>query len=272
MASSLKGNKTIEKTIKVLDCFSFERQRLTLGDLARLTGLPRATLYRTVNPLLESGYLHLDPIDNRYSLGLKIFQLGHVAQAGFDLAGLLTRHLDQLAAQLPYTLIVGLLREDKLVYIDKRENYDGLKVGSQVGLVRQPGYGLLGKLLLAFIPRAESRRLLEEHPPERWEGRTGVSLAEMEASLERVRERGYAIAVDETAPGISGVAAPIFDQRPDRAVAGLLVLAPTVQFSPAEKKRCLALAQECAQEVSRRLGARAPGGAVLARSTITPQA
>ncbi|MCA1905171.1 MAG: IclR family transcriptional regulator [Desulfarculus sp.] len=270
MASSLPGNKTIAKTIKILDCFSFERQRLTLGELVQQTGLPRATLYRTVNPLLESGYLHLDPVDNRYSLGLKIFQLGHVAQAGFNLSGLLPRHLDHLAAQLPYTLIVGLLREDKLVYIDKRENSDGLKVGSQVGLVRPPWYGLLGKLLLAFLPKAESRHLLTTYPPEFWEGRVGVSLPEMLTSLERVRDQGYAIAVDETAPGISGVAFPIFDQRPDRAAAGLLVLVPTVQFTPAVKERCLALARECSQEISRRLGARARRPVRLEAAAVTP--
>ncbi len=259
MPSNLKGNKTIAKTIKVLDCFSFERQRLGLGELVRLTGLPRATLYRTVNPLLDSGYLYLDPMDNRYSLGLKIFHLGHVAQAGFNLAGLLTRHLDQLAALLPYTLLVGVLREDKLVYLDKRENSDGLKVGSQVGVMRNPGYGLLGKLLLAFLPPGESRRLVEQYPPQLWEGRAGVPLAEIEASLERVRAQGYAIAVDETALGIAGVAAPIFDQRPDRAAAGLLVLVPTVQFTTAVRDRCLDLVRERAREISLRLGAPDPG-------------
>lgn len=271
MASSLKGNKTIEKTIRVLDCFSFERQRLSLGELVQSTGLPRATLYRTVNPLLESGYLHLDPVDNRYSLGLKIFQLGHVAQAGFDLSGQLTRHLDQLAAQLPYTIIVGLLREDRLVYIDKREeNHDGLKVGSQVGLTRQPWYGLLGKLLLSFAPRAEARHLLTTYPPEFWEGRSGVALEEMLASLEQVRAQGYAVAVDETAPGISGVGFPIFDQRPDRAAAGLLVLVPTVQFTPEVRERCLVLARECTQEISRRLGARAPQPTRANPAAVTP--
>ncbi|MCA1987595.1 MAG: IclR family transcriptional regulator [Desulfarculus sp.] len=270
MASGLQGNKTIAKTIKVLECFSFERQRLSLGELVQQTGLPRATLYRTVNPLLESGYLHLDPVDNRYSLGLKIFQLGHVAQAGFDLSGLLTRHLDHLAAQLPYTIIVGLLREDKLVYIDKRENYDGLKVGSQVGLVRPPWYGLLGQLLLAFPPEAESRHLLTTHPPEFWEGRVGVPLPEMLASLERVRTQGHAIAVDETAPGIAGVGFPIFDQRTDRAAAGLLVLVPTVQFTPEVKERCLALARECSQEISRRLGARSPRPAPPGATDVNP--
>ncbi|MFH1060257.1 MAG: IclR family transcriptional regulator [Pseudomonadota bacterium] len=258
MASSLQGNKTIVKTIKVLDAFSFERQQLTMAELARLTGMPRASLYRILNPLTEAGYLRLDPSDGRYGLGLRLFELGHIAQAGMSLAGVLPRHLDHLADRLPYTLIVGLLHEDRLVYIDKRESPEGLKVGSQVGRVRPPTYGLLGKVLLAFLPPAESAGLLAKFPPELWEGRADYSAAGIDRRLAEIRAQGYALAVDETAPGISGVGVPIFDRSAERAAAALAVLVPTVKFSPSEKQRCLELAQEFSREVSRQLGSRRP--------------
>ncbi|MFZ5585932.1 MAG: IclR family transcriptional regulator [Thermodesulfobacteriota bacterium] len=258
MPSSLPGNKSIVKTLKVLDAFGFERQRLGVAELARQTGLPRASLYRILNPLLEAGYLSQDPADGRYGLGLRLFELGHVVQAGMSLAGVLPRHLDQLAARLPYTLLVGLLHADRLVYIDKRESPEGLKVGSQVGRVRPPNYGLLGKVLLAFMPVEESARLLAAHPPELWEGRRGVDPVSIPPRLAEIRGQGYAVAVDETAPGVAGVGVPIFDWRGDRAAAALAVLAPTVQFSPQERRRCLELAQEFSRQVSRRLGCRLP--------------
>lgn len=258
MPSSLQGNKTIVKMLTVLDHFGFERQRLTVAELARLTGMPRASLYRILNPLVEAGYLGQDPVDGRYGLGLRLFELGHIVQAGMDLAGVLPRHLDHLAAALPYTLLVGLLHEDRLVYIDKRESPEGLKVGSQVGRVRPPNYGLLGKVLLAFLPPEESGELLARHPPERWEGRPGVAPAMIRQRLAEIRSQGYAVAVDETEPGISGVGVPIFDHRDDRAIAALAVLVPTIKFSPGEKGRCLELALGFSREVSRQLGSRRP--------------
>ncbi len=256
MASTLQGNKSIERCIKVMEAFTFERRHLSIADLQRATGMPRASLYRILNPLVEASFLHYDALDGNYRIGLKLFELGHIAQSGFHLSSLLPRFMNRLAAQLPYTLLVGLLDEGKLVYIDKRENPEGLKVGSQVGRVRDPHYGLLGKLLLSFLPDEETWSLLETNPPRMWEGRSTFTTGNIRRSIEIIRAQGYAVAIDETAPGISGVAVPLFGHRDDRAVAGLLVLVPTVSFTDDVRELCLLLARDFSREISRLMGSR----------------
>jgi IclR family transcriptional regulator, acetate operon repressor len=104
-----------------------------------------------------------------------------------------------------------------------------------------------GKVFLAYGV-AEARPLLE-----RFTERTLVDRAALEADLAAVRERGYATLVDELEPGLSVVAAPVFDAA-GTAVAALAVSGPTTRL-PAHRLTLLGrVAIEQAHAVSERLG------------------
>jgi IclR family transcriptional regulator, acetate operon repressor len=96
-----------------------------------------------------------------------------------------------------------------------------------------------------------------EAPPAlaRFTERTLVDRAALEADLEAVRERGYATLVDELEPGLSVVAAPVFDNA-GTVVAALAVSGPTTRL-PAHRVALLGrVAIEQAHAVSERLGYR----------------
>jgi len=120
-----------------------------------------------------------------------------------------------------------------------------------------------GKVFLAFGAAAIAPRL------QRLTDRTIVDRAALEAELRAVRERGYATLVDELEPGLSVVAAPVFDAD-GAVVAALAVSGPTARL-PAHRLALLGrVAIEQAHAVSQRLGyrgaledalaARAPAG------------
>jgi len=77
----------------------------------------------------------------------------------------------------------------------------------------------------------------------------------LEAALATVRERGYATLVDELEPGLSVVAAPVFDAN-GAVVAALTVSGPTTRL-PAPKLGLVGrVTIEQAHAVSARLGYR----------------
>jgi len=120
-----------------------------------------------------------------------------------------------------------------------------------------------GKVFLAYGAAAIAPRLA------RLTDRTIVDRAALEAELQTVRDRGYATLVDELEPGLSVVAAPVFDAG-GRVVAALAISGPTARL-PAHRLALLGrVAIEQAHAVSQRLGyrgaledalaARAPAG------------
>jgi DNA-binding IclR family transcriptional regulator len=90
---------------------------------------------------------------------------------------------------------------------------------------------------------------------ERLTARTLVDRAALEEDLEAVRDRGYATLVDELEPGLSVVAAPVFDAG-GGVVAALAVSGPTTRLPPHRLAVLGRVAIEQADAVSERLGHR----------------
>ena len=106
-----------------------------------------------------------------------------------------------------------------------------------------------GKIFLAHGVSEIAPRL------QRMTDRTMVDRATLEADLEAVRRRGYATLVDELEPGLSVVAAPVFDAG-GVVVAALAVSGPTARL-PGHRLALLGrVAIEQAHAVSERLGYR----------------
>ncbi|MEZ4584560.1 MAG: IclR family transcriptional regulator C-terminal domain-containing protein, partial [Caldilineaceae bacterium] len=110
-----------------------------------------------------------------------------------------------------------------------------------------------GKVFLAFAPRAEVDRYLDE-PLIAFTPRTVVEPDALRAQLAAIRARGYDWSVEEFTDGLAVISAPIFgsDARP---VASIYVCGPVFRFPAEDEGRALvdALLHACAN-VSQLLG------------------
>jgi DNA-binding IclR family transcriptional regulator len=253
LPSQLTGNKTIEKALKVLDAFSIAQQKLGIQQLETITDLPRATLYRIINPLLKNKYLQFDKATEKYFLGIKIYERAGIVKRGFELTKVLPYHLDRAKEDVKHTITVGVLRAESIIQIDMRESAEGLKIGTYIGKISQPTHGLLGKVLLAYQPKDKSQELLAKYPPPKWNGKADYSPDDIIATYEAVLENGYATSFNDLYEEVSGLAFPIFNHRND-CIAAVAILLPTVKFTADEKSRCIRLGKRLAKNISHDMG------------------
>ncbi len=112
----------------------------------------------------------------------------------------------------------------------------------------------LGKAVLAYLPEAERKDVLDAGMP-KLTGRTVATQPALERELEAVRERGYAIEREEAVLGEDGVAAPIFG-RNGVVIGGIGVAGPSKRLSGRVRENKVATAVcESARSISRDLGA-----------------
>jgi DNA-binding IclR family transcriptional regulator len=107
-----------------------------------------------------------------------------------------------------------------------------------------------GRLFAAFAPRDQVLAVLRAEA-----GRTQRIDAAFEAELAEVRERRFSSIVDGTVPGVTALAAPVFDGFGTMVLA-LTAIGPGAMLDPSvngEAARCLIA---CGESLSRRLGAR----------------
>ena len=114
----------------------------------------------------------------------------------------------------------------------------GIHMASHIGL-RNPMYCTgVGKAILAFLPEAEKRLIVENTVYEMFTPHTLHTPQALLADLELIRNRGYAFDEEEHELGISCIAAPIKNKQ-GIAYAAISISAPTSRLEY-EKKLLLA--------------------------------
>ncbi len=247
-------NRSLERALHILCSFDADKQTLSLSQISELSGLPKTTATRLCQTLLEFGFLRYDQHVGQYSLGLKLFELGSVVYSSFSLRKVVSPYLTQLQLKVAKTVFLGILQDDEVIYVDKREDpRSQILFASNIGTRRPPYFGMLGQVLMAFLPEIEINRILLRKP---LTAATRKSITDEERFKERlraIRKNGFLMEEGEAIDGISGISAPI------RRVGGKVVAAIGVSLisSSEDENGKYAIVKEVvntAHEISRRLG------------------
>jgi DNA-binding IclR family transcriptional regulator len=205
-------NKSLERALQIMDAFRTDRRELTVGQLSEILGLARATVSRLCSTLVKYDYLKKNPDKKQYSLGIRLFDLGSIVFDSFSLRSISSPHLSRLQMKVGKTIYLGILENDELLYIDKREDpRNPVSFTSKIGTRRSPHWGMLGLVLMANLPDSEVERLLRKSPLVALTKKSIVEKDDYKKRLREVREQGYAVDMDEAMEGISGVSVPIRD-------------------------------------------------------------
>jgi IclR family pca regulon transcriptional regulator len=219
--------QSLAKGFRVLQAFTAEEPELKLSEVARRAGLDNGTAFRLLETLVMLGYLERFPETKQYRLTLKPLELGFNAIARMDLRTIAQPELRALVGTVREAASIGILDRDEVVYIERhQEGQARLGVDIRVGS-RLPAYcTAIGHSVLAFLPRAETRRILGMSRRVRINEHTPVTLEEIEEKLAQVRAAGYAISDSEYIAGLRILAAPILGAD-GCAIAALSVAAPS---------------------------------------------
>lgn len=205
-------NQSLERALSILCIFDRDSQAFTLSQLSQRLGLSKATLLRLCSTLIKYDFLRYNLQSKQYSLGLKLFELGGIVFSSFSIRRVAFPHLSGLQSKLGRTVFLGILLNDELVYIDKREDpRNPIQFSSQIGTRRPPYFGMLGQILMAYLPDGEVNRILKKTPLRASTKKSLTNVREFKKRLQRIREQGFYIDKEEALEGVTGIAAPIRD-------------------------------------------------------------
>lgn len=246
--------QAVDRALDILDSFDFQNRALSLADVVRKTGLNKTTAKRLMSNLTHRGYLQQDPDSKSYHLGLRLFELGGIVFSSFSLRQAAARPMNRLQNQTGATVLLGMMMQDELVYVDKREGGGMIRISSDIGWRRPIHYGMLGMVLMAHLDRKEVKRLLAKEPLQK---HTPYSITDEKAfslRLEHIRKDGYVLERQEAVEGVIGIAGPVRDYS--RKVAAALGVA--VVMGKSQKKsdldHCVHRVMEACLETSSALG------------------
>ena len=249
--------KTVEKALRIIDCFFSTAQELGVIEIARTVRENTSTVQRVVNTLCQHSYLQQHPRTRRYRLGLRFLEASSLILQRLELRPVARPHLEALRDATGETVHLMVLEGEVGVYVDAVQSQQTTCVVSVVGSRDELHSSAVGKALLAFLPERQVETVLTRHGLPRRTARTITKPAAFKQHLTEVRRRGYAVDDEEGEIGSRCVGAPVFDHT-GTVVASISVAAPTQRLSRRQLPRVARLVVAAARDISQDLGRGSP--------------
>ncbi|MBI2561017.1 MAG: IclR family transcriptional regulator [candidate division NC10 bacterium] len=246
--------KAVDKALRILETIGKDSVELNLIELSRHLHIEKSTLHRLLGTLEGRGFIRKDPASLRYSLGIKMLELGTAVTARSALGRTATPVLDRLAVRCRHTVNLAILDRDEVLYVARRDSPEPLRLTVDVGRRIPAHCTALGKAMLAFRPVAEVRRLFSRRRRlPRFTPNTIASPRDLLAQLEAVRRTGVALDREELTLGIRCLAAPVLDLT-EFACAAISITAPSATLNEERVAELRPVLLEAVREVSKALG------------------
>lgn len=201
--------QSLARGLAVIAAFDDRHSAMTLSEVARRTGLTRATARRFLLTLEELGYVRSD--GRQFELTAKVLELGYSYLSALSLPELATPHLRKLSERVQESCSVAVLDGPEIVYVARVQMRHIMNVAISVG-TRFPAHATsMGRVLLAELDNDDAVARCEQYTGDPRLARSTWQPQELIRRLDEVRQRGYAVVDQELEAGLRSVAVPLKD-------------------------------------------------------------
>lgn len=198
----------------------------TVTRLADDFDMPKSTAQMYLNTLYAHDYVI--KTDGEYRLGLRFLKYGTQVRRENPLYPIVRSKVDELAASTGELAACFVEEGGEAVYLYGAEGEQSIRTDLSIGDRSGLHCTASGKAIVAHLPEERIHEIIRERGLEAKTERTITDPQEFFAELERIRERGYACARQESVPGVRVVAAPVL--LDDRVLGSISLAGPASRF------------------------------------------
>jgi DNA-binding IclR family transcriptional regulator len=214
--------QSVKRAIDILTLFSPERPRLGITDISKMMKLPKPTVHGLVQTLIDQDFLIRDKETRKYSLGLKLYELGLFLSGTLKINQVGGGPAQRLSVKTGLMVRLAIWDKDKvLITMNLFPTIDDSMFFRQLGLgPRVPAHcSAVGKVILStFGPERQkaffNQANLTKHTP-----KTIVQEDELLIELANITKTGISRECEEYLKGLSCIGAAIYDDSCEAVAA-----------------------------------------------------
>ncbi len=229
-----EGAQAVERALDILEYVFVQNVPVRLNEISEHLKLHRNTAYRLARTLVARDYLDVD--DGAYVLGPMAIVLGQSSSRNNILLRKSSPYLQEANRITGEVINLGLLRSQAVFYLGRWED-----TTQHVGVYvrtgqRAPIYAsALGKVFLAAMTLREREDYYKRQPLIAYTPHTLLDIGDLERAIQVVRERGYAVDLEELSEGVSCIAVPLVIGG--ETLTAISLSCPTIRFTPDNQAR-----------------------------------
>lgn len=245
--------KSLEKALLVLELMTEKGRDVSLTEVAQELNLGKGTVHRIVSTLRVRGFVDQNPDTKKYSLGMRVFEMGSAISKEKFLKKVMKPELLVLSGECKETVSASLLENDEIRYIARLESKQVLRVSIREG-TRFPAHCTAsGKVLLAALSDEELKEVYQrsDHLITLTENSI-PSLGELMETIQEVRVKDVAIDYEEALIGVYCIAVPIKNSK-NRTIAAVSISGPKERMTPRRMKELSGMLMVTAGKITRKI-------------------
>ncbi|GAA4240068.1 IclR family transcriptional regulator [Actinomadura meridiana] len=220
-------NSVIGKTRLIIEAFTADDDTLSLAELVRRSGVPKASVHRIAQELLDWGVL--ERAGNPYRLGLRLFEIGQRVPRQRSLREAAHPYMEDLLLATQETVHFAIHDGLEVLYVEKLVVHRGMKKESRIAGRLPLHCTATGKVILAFSPPELLQDVLRDGLTALTR-KTVTQPGRLRQQIEQSRAEHLAVEVEETRLGYMSAAVPVFGND-DMLVGALSITAPTFRMN-----------------------------------------
>ena len=254
MSPKTQGYKTVKDFMRIVSLFNdFKVEALSITEISKALNMDLSKVSRMLGTLNGEGFFERDPNDGKYRLGAEFFTLGMIYFSNIALRKIIRPHIEQVAKELNLTSNWAILRNCRVIVMDRIQNLNIDLISHRIGLNLPIYSSSLGKVLLAYLPEDEQDRILQSVELKPFTPKTVVDPKLIKENLKLVVQSGCATDEGETHEHLNCIAAPIRNNKGE-VIAAINITGETSRILAEQFFEYTDYLKEKALFISRQLG------------------
>lgn len=243
--------QSVEKALAVMSAFHHANGPLTLSDIAERAGIDRSAAQRMVHTLRVLSYIERDIDGHGFIPGVRILDHTLDYLRLNPLVRQATPVLQELRAAVKERVDLSLWDDLRVIYAirlqTKRQTFNASIVGHSVPMFCTSG----GLAMLARLPEAQARAIVERSDRRPFTPHTLTDVEEIMDCVAQTRARGFALMTNQILSGEIAMGFAILDNR-GGPVAAIHIAGTLGEWEPDDfVARAAPLGQQAARALSR---------------------
>ena len=231
---------------------------MSLTELAKATGMPSSQAHLYLVSFAEEGLVWQDPSTSHYQLGPYAIQLGVAAIRATDVLAFTKDALLSLVRETGDSAYASIWTDYGPVIVQKIDGGRLIPVSIRVGHVMPLLTSATGRIFLAYLPRTQTRALVDKELAGRQATRGGpvqtiASESDVDDLVATVRTLGLAQTDSLLYAGFLGISVPILNHD-DEICCSVTIMGPQGAFDPSTESVAAEALLRQAADLCRRLG------------------
>ncbi|MGR3622821.1 IclR family transcriptional regulator [Pseudophaeobacter sp.] len=248
---------TVSKALSLLSFFAPDRTEVGLSDLTRLSGMNKATVYRLMGELQDSGFVEQGENDRAYRLGPQVLHLAALREASTPILSVSRRILRELSEETGETTHVSLGHDSWVQTLSHAYSpRHATKVTMEDAQTVTYHATSSGLAILAYADPEFVETVLAR-PLKAHTSMTTVDPEVIRAKLAQIRETGLSATLGSYELEVHSHAVPIFGAD-HKALGALAVAAPASRMGPAQQDIIKSALRRAGAALTHRIGGSPP--------------